>query len=277
MNSTQLNRALKVSVAAARAVGLLMSRNLNNAKSINSQSLHDIKLELDVRSQRLITKMLAAEFPDIALLGEEETIGDPTQEYRWVVDPIDGTVNFTYGIPHACVSIALQERRKKLSRVLKKGEKPHPDDSYHTILGVVYDPFCNELWTAIEGKPSRLNNKITRVSNRKKLSDSIVAMGFAKYEVTLNRMLPVFNLLVHRVLKIRLLGAAALSMTWVASGRLDAYKEYGLRLWDIAAAGLIIKNAGGEFYYRPIEGEHTYELVANNGFIRKEIEKLTKL
>jgi myo-inositol-1(or 4)-monophosphatase len=277
MNEAQLNRALKVSVAAARAVGDLMRKNLNKVKAVNSQTLHDIKLELDVRSQRLITKMLAAEFPDIALLGEEENVGDTTEAYRWVVDPIDGTVNFTYGIPHACVSIALQERRKKLSRSLKKGEAPHPDDYYHTVMGVVYDPFCDELWTAVEGKPSRLNNKITRVSNRKKLSDSIVAMGFAKYEVTLNRMLPVFNLLVHRVRKIRLLGAAALSMTWVASGRLDAYKEYGLRLWDIAAAGLIIKNAGGEFYYRPIEGEHTYELVANNGFIRKEIEKLTPL
>lgn len=143
---------------------------------------------------------------------------------------------------------------------------------YETLIGVVYDPFTDELWTAIRGRPARLNGRIIRVSERRKLNEAIVGLGFAKCGETLARMLPVFNRLVHRVRKIRILGAAALSMTYVATGRLDAYREYGLRLWDIAAGGLIIECAGGEFWRRPVEGEHAYEILANNGRLRKQIE-----
>src|SRR5438105_231093 len=105
-----LKQAQSAAIGAARAVGLLMRRNLSAAKKTNQVSQHDIKLELDVRSQKLIENALASKFPDVALLGEEGAAGDAEAEYRWVVDPIDGTVNFTYGIPHACVSIALQKR-----------------------------------------------------------------------------------------------------------------------------------------------------------------------
>ena len=86
-------------------------------------------------------------------------------------------------------------------------------------------------------------------------------------------MLPVFNHLIHRVRKIRLLGAAALSMTWVADGRMDAYKEYGVRLWDIAAGGLIVECAGGEFWYRCVGDDHTYEICVSNGIMRKQIDR----
>ena len=181
----------------------------------------------------------------------------------------DGTVNFAYGIPHACVSIALQVRRRR-----SNARGSHPDANYETLLGVVYDPFLDEFWTALRGHPARLNGKIIRVSRRKHLREAIVAMGFAKYEVTMQKMLPAFNALVPRVRKMRLLGAAALSMTWVATGRLDAYKEYGVRLWDIAAGGLIVECAGGEFWHKPIEGEHTYQILVNNGWLRKKIEKI---
>src|SRR5207247_325629 len=114
---------------------------------------HDIKLELDVRSQKLIEKTLRAAFPQVALLGEEGVAGDPNAEYRWVVDPIDGTVNFAYTIPHACVSIALQKRAAV-------SKPPAYADGYQTLIGVVYDPFCDELWTAIHGRPARMNGKV---------------------------------------------------------------------------------------------------------------------
>jgi myo-inositol-1(or 4)-monophosphatase len=90
-------------------------------------------------------------------------------------------------------------------------------------------------------------------------------------------MLPVFNRLASRARKVRVLGAAALSMSWVAAGRLDAYREYGLRLWDIAAGGLIVEEAGGEFWRRPVDGEHAYEILASNGKIRKQIERLSMI
>lgn len=272
MTNQELRRGLKSAVAAARAAGALMSRNLRSAKKINEETQHDIKLELDVRCQKLIERRLRRDFPAVAVLGEEGVAGDPWAAARWVVDPIDGTVNFTYGIPHACVSIALQMRTPKRGGGGQGNSDTPPDTSYSTVVGVVYDPFLDEMWSAIKGQPARLNGRIIHVSKRKKLEEAIIAMGFAKYEVTLQKMLPVFNRLVLRVRKIRLLGAAALSMTWVAAGRLDAYKEYGVRLWDIAAGGLIIECAGGEFWHRPVEGEHAYEICVNNGRLRKQIE-----
>src|SRR5436189_429438 len=107
--STQL-RTLNCAVEAVHAAGKLMRANFNSVKKINEATQHDIKLELDVRCQKLIEKTLRKSFPSFSILGEEGTLGDQDSEFRWVVDPIDGTVNFTYGIPHCCVSIALQQR-----------------------------------------------------------------------------------------------------------------------------------------------------------------------
>ena len=108
---------------------------------------------------------------DPALLGEEGMAGNVAEEYRWVVDPIDGTVNFAYGIPHACVSIALQ------GRAVSANEADY-EDGYQTLVGVVYDPFCDELWTGIRGQPARLNGKVTHVSKRRRLADCILSILF---------------------------------------------------------------------------------------------------
>jgi myo-inositol-1(or 4)-monophosphatase len=261
MTLVEHKKALACSVKAAREVGKLMRKNLQIDKKVNLATAHDIKLELDVRSQKLIEKILLKSFPKVAVLGEEGISGDQNADARWVVDPIDGTVNFTYEIPHACVSIALQTKDKTT------GE-------YVTVVGVVYDPFCDELWTAIRGQPAKLNGKVIRVSDRKALKDCIVSIGFAKSRSNLERTLPYFNVLVRRVRKIRLMGAAALAMTYVASGRFDAYIEQGIRLWDIAAGGLILECAGGEFWNEPVDNQHTYRLVANNGHLRKKLQSL---
>ena len=259
-------RALACTIQAAFSVGTLMRRNLAQKKRANAVTQHDIKLELDVRSQKLIERTLHSAFPNAALLGEEGTAGDPSSTYRWVVDPIDGTVNFAYGIPHACVSIALQ-------RQTIKGAATTYADGYETVVGVVYDPFCNELWTALRGQPARLNGKIIRVSKRRKLDEAIVSIGFAKSRETLEATLPYFIELVHRVRKVRIMGAAALALTYVASGRFDAYVERRISLWDIAAGGLILECAGGEFLTKPIRGYHRYSMIASNGFIRKQLRQ----
>src|SRR5258706_2650166 len=110
MNKVTQQKALACAVTAAQAAGKLMRSNARSVKKINEATHHDIKLELDVRCQKVIERTLRRSFPSMAVLGEEGTVGDINAEFRWVVDPIDGTVNFTYGIPHACVSIALQRR-----------------------------------------------------------------------------------------------------------------------------------------------------------------------
>jgi myo-inositol-1(or 4)-monophosphatase len=181
-----------------------------------------------------------------------------------VVDPIDGTVNFAYGIPHACVSIALQQRAKPPGSA-------EFEDGYRTLVGVVYDPFCDELWIAIRGQAARLNGKIIRVSRRRKLREAIVSIGFTKSRESLEATLPYFNRMVHRVRKIRMMGAAALGLAYVACGRFDAYIECEIRLWDIAAGGLIIESAAGEFWHRPIPGEHAYRVIASNGLLGRSL------
>jgi myo-inositol-1(or 4)-monophosphatase len=264
MQFSRQKEALTCAIRTARAAGRLICANARAVKTINSSTQHDIKLELDVRCQTLIERALRKSFPDIAVLGEEGDSGDTQAAKRWVVDPIDGTVNFSYGIPHACVCIALQE---KASDPRSTGYQ----DGYATLIGVVYDPFCDELWTAIRGQPARLNGNKIRVSRRRKLAESIVSIGFAKTRENLERTLPYFNELVHRVRKVRIMGSAALALTYVASGRFDAYIEAGISLWDIAAGGLILECAGGGFWRQRIPGRHAYRMVATNGLLRRTL------
>ncbi|HYV26095.1 MAG TPA: inositol monophosphatase family protein [Candidatus Eisenbacteria bacterium] len=260
-----LKKAERVSVEAAKTVGALMRKHLTGSKRAHTVTQFDIKLDLDVRSQKIIERKLHAAFPDIELLGEEGTAGQTGGDYRWVVDPIDGTVNFSYGIPHACVSIALQSRGKKAGTL-------NYHDGYHTVIGVVYDPFCQEMWTAREGQSARLNGKKIRVSNRRDLQETLLSIGFAKTRETVTTTLPYFNRLVKRVRKIRSMGSASLALTYVASARFDAYIERGINLWDIAAGGFIVERAGGEFWCKPNPNRATYRMVASNGLLRKKLQ-----
>lgn len=260
-----LKRAEEAAVEASRSVGLLMRRHLAETKYANEQSQYDIKLELDVRAQKVIERTLRSAFPNVALLGEEGDTGQTDAEHRWVVDPIDGTVNFAYGIPHACVSIALQGKAS--------ADKPsvYPD-GYQTLVGVVYDPFVNELWTASLGRPAQLNGRVIGVSKRTRLEECLMSIGFAKSKETLEKTLPYFNEVAHRVRKIRMMGAAALALTYVATGRFDAYIEQGIRLWDVAAGGFILECAGGEFWRQPIDSQQGYRMIATNGLLRETLQ-----
>jgi myo-inositol-1(or 4)-monophosphatase len=251
-----LKSARKTAVAAALAVGKVMHANWHKPKHVNCAEAHDIKLELDVRCQAIIEKILAQAYPQMPVLGEEGITGDGTAEYRWVVDPIDGTVNYAFGIPHAATSIALQYREQ-------------------SVVGVIYDPFADELWTTIRGEPTRLNGKIVKVSDRAKVEEAIIAMGFSKSQDNLEKCLPHQARLTRRAKKIRVMGSAAIELAYVASGRLDAYIELRVNLWDIAAGGLILERAGGEFWRQPIpRKKHVFRLIANNGRVRREIQKL---
>jgi myo-inositol-1(or 4)-monophosphatase len=143
------------------------------------------------------------------------------------------------------------------------------------LLGVVHDPFTGETFTAARGGPARLNGRVIRVSSRDSLETAIVAVGFSKTRRSLQEMLPAFARLTHRVRKLRIMGAAALSLAYVAAGRMDAYVERHLRLWDIAAGGLLVECAGGCFDCRPVPGQpHAYQIRVNNGPLRKALARL---
>jgi myo-inositol-1(or 4)-monophosphatase len=256
MKTISTKSTLAIAVKAARAAGKIMRDNWHLPKRVNSAEAHDIKLELDVRCQKLITKILFAAFPKISLLGEEGDSGDANAEYRWVVDPIDGTVNYFFGMPHAAVSIALQRRRGKI---------------YKTTLGVIYDPFTDELWTATLGGKTKLNGRVVRVSKRGKVGEAVVAMGFSKGKENLEKSLPHLIRLSRSALKIRLMGSAAIELAYVASGRLDLYVERTINLWDIAAGALMVECSGGECWTRPVPNGKL-RMCADNGLLRKKLQ-----
>jgi myo-inositol-1(or 4)-monophosphatase len=173
-------------------------------------------------------------------------------------------VNFAYGIPHACVSIALQERVRG-----GRGDRPG-EVGFRTVLGVVYDPFCEELWTAAGRGPARLNGRPVRVGTRTRLDEAVVSLGFGKHAAVLGHLLPAFTGLVGRVRKLRIMGSAALALTYVASGRFDAFAEQGLGWWDVAAGGFIVERAGGEFWRRALP-DGQFDVVVANRRLRRAL------
>ena len=234
---------------AARCAGELLRENFQQHQRVNAVAAHDIKLEIDVRTQELIGKLLLDEFPAHALYGEEGTVGDQSSDHQWVVDPLDGTVNYFYGIPHFCVSIALRLHKE-------------------IVVGVIYDPVRSEMWTGQRGDISKLNGVPIDVSDRAELAEAIISIGLAKTGETINTNFPLLQQMIHRVRKCRVLGSAALDMAYVACGRLDAYIETGISLWDIAAGALLVENAGGTVDLRPRENmKDKYSIVASNGRI----------
>ena len=241
-----------------------MRRHLNATKRTHLVTQHDIKLELDVQCQTLIEKALHRAFPHVALLGEEGVAGREDAEYRWVVDPIDGTVNFAYGIPHACVSIALQQR----------AETPQTadfEDGYQTLVGVVYDPFCDELWTGIRGQAARLNGKVIQVSQRRKLREAIVSIGFAKTPQSLQATLPYFAELAHSVRQDPDHGRGGY---WAGVRRHRAVRRLhrtGHPPLGHRGRGPHYRMRGGEFWQKAIPGKHAYRMVASNGLLRRRL------
>src|SRR6266550_8738478 len=164
---------LDAAVKAACAAGEMLRHNFEKPMQVNQSTKHDIKLEIDVRAQELITQSLLKEFPQHALYGEEGIVGDQSSQYQWVVDPLDGTVNYFYGIPHFCVSIALRFQDE-------------------IIVGVIYDPVRDEMWSGQKGESPRLNGHHFRVSARADLAEAVVSVGLSKTGVTIEAGLPLF-------------------------------------------------------------------------------------
>src|SRR5438445_8841144 len=173
---------LDAAEAAAHEAGKLLRQNFQRRQRVNAIAAHDIKLEIDIQAQELITNLLLKEFPAHALYGEEGIVGDQSSEHQWVVDPLDGTVNYFYGIPHFCVSIALRLRSE-------------------IMVGVIYDPIREEMWVGQKGERPKLNGHHLHVSDRADLADAIVSVGLSKTGVTIEAGLPLLQRMIYRVRK----------------------------------------------------------------------------
>lgn len=241
-----LSTLLEDAVSAARAAGEKLLAADRAPREVDAFEAHDVKLALDRECQQLITDILTTKHPHISVFGEEGGAVYLATEWQWVIDPIDGTVNYYYGFPHYCVLIALQHRGS-------------------TVLGVTYDPVRDEIFTATRGGGAFLNGRQIRVSNRK-LPDAIVSTGFAKSKEIVQESLAHIEYLGLNARKLRMNGSAGLDLAYVAAGRLDMYLERTIRLWDIAAGAILLEEAGGHLELEPIPGkELAYRMIASNG------------
>ncbi|MFV0337101.1 MAG: inositol monophosphatase family protein [Chthoniobacterales bacterium] len=247
MEEEQNKQFLQLAEEAARMAGGLIKANFGRHLAVDVTEAHDIKIELDRRTQRLIEGHILEKHPEHAIYGEEGISGNQEGEYQWIIDPIDGTVNFFYGIPHFAISIAL--RRKGATQV-----------------GVIYDPMKEEMWTACRGGKAYLNAHPVQVSTRSRLSEAVLSVGFAKTSESVESGLSLFKRMAREAKKCRMLGSAALDMAYVACGRLDAYIESQISLWDIAAGHLLIECAGGRVELKPHATiADKYSIVAETG------------
>ncbi|MFA7343842.1 MAG: inositol monophosphatase family protein [Terrimicrobiaceae bacterium] len=244
-----MNKYLAVAEEAAQAAGGLLRSQFGRPLTVDESHAHDIKLELDKRSQALIESLILSRFPDHAIYGEEGIRGDQRSGHQWVLDPIDGTVNFFYSVPHFAISIALRQAGK-------------------IIVGVIYDPMRDEMWSVASGGSPTLNGQPIRVSGRASLGEAIVSVGVAKSIDSINSSLPLFERMVRSARKCRMMGSASLDIAYVACGRLDAYIEGAVSLWDVAAGLLLVEAAGGTVQLTPhADDPDKYAIVATSGKI----------
>jgi len=220
---------LNIAVKAARRAGAIINRASQDigTLTIKSKNFNDFVSEVDVAAERAIIDTLKDAYPTHGFLGEESGSTSHQSDFIWIIDPLDGTTNFLHGFPQYCVSIALQ----------------HKDE---ITQAVIYEPNRNDLYTATKGRGAFLNDKRIRVSKCDKLQDALIGTGFPfrdfKY---LDDYLSMFKSMIQKTTGIRRAGSAALDLAYVANGSLDGFWEIGLSAWDIAAGGLLVREAGG--------------------------------
>jgi len=246
---------------AAVAAGRLIKNRAGNAANIQTKAGQETNLvtELDREAESLIIRTLLARYPDHDILAEESGSHSHVSDYRWVIDPIDGTTNFAHGLPIFCVSIGLEYRG-------------------NIILGVVYDPTRDELFTAERGKGAFMNSMPIRVSDAPSLIESVLVTGFAYNVSSTHENIDHFQNFLLEARGVRRLGSAALDLCYVAAGRLDGYWEMSLNPWDMAAGVLLVEEAGGKF--TDLEGRpstiHNKKILVSNGRIHDQMVGVLK-
>ena len=246
---------LKATEAGAKE----LSRFFNGSFKIsNKEGINNLVTEADHASEKAIMDVIQETFPSHFILSEESGESGSASEYKWIIDPIDGTVNFANGIPICCVSIGLEHNGKM-------------------IFGAVYNPNMNEFFFAEKGQGATLNNKKIFVSNKTEVGKSCLVTGFPyTYLDEPNGPIQVFEKLIRQGIPVRRLGSAAIDLCWVAAGRFDGFYEHKLSAWDSAAGFLIVEEAGGKVTdfsgndYSPYQPH----IIATNGHIHDELRRV---
>jgi myo-inositol-1(or 4)-monophosphatase len=248
--------------AIAREAGALLLKYFQQKLKIEYKGDADLVTAADRASEALIRERISQQFPSHDVLGEEQGLQDRGSEYRWYVDPLDGTTNFAHGYPVFCVSMALEHRAGGNSA----GEG-------HRIAAVVYDPTRDELFSAEKGQGARLNGDPIHVSQATQLKECLVATGFPSHKRHKNPNIFFYHQITLRTHGVRRAGSAALDLCDVASGRFDGFWEFNLNPWDTAAGVLIIEEAGGKvtrFDGSPFLLD-SRETLASNGLVHEAL------
>jgi len=255
------DRYMKEARFIAREAGEMLKSNIDSSTEVHFKGVVDLVTDFDNQAQRMIFDHLSGCFPDHDFLGEEGLMQDKGREFRWIVDPLDGTTNYAHGFPIFCVSIALE----------RSGE---------VVLGVVYDPMREEMFSAVKGGGAWLGGKEIRVSAGDDLDKSLVATGFP-YDIRESKVNNIdhFNHFLVRVQAIRRCGSAAMDLCYVASGRFDGFWELKLHPWDVAAGVLIVQEAGGRItdFNNQEFSIFGSEILATNGLIHDQMVEVLHL
>lgn len=253
-NNNDLKKFLTVARTLALKAGGIQKRACGKKFKIDfkGSGTNDLVTEIDKKCEAMITKELAKAFPDHGILGEEGAKKNSGHDFTWIIDPVDGTTNFAHGHPYFAVSIGLAYQGAP-------------------IIGVVYAPLLNELYSAAQGQGAYLNDKKITVSITKKLQFSLLSTGFTYKRRGIN--LPNFEHFLYNTQGIRRGGAASIDLCYVAAGRIDGYWELGLKPWDITAGVCILKEAGGRTTSMAGQKLDLYakNILATNGKIHKEM------
>jgi myo-inositol-1(or 4)-monophosphatase len=238
----------------AREAGALLMQHFNQHIKIEYKGEADLVTIADRSSEKLIRERIRQHWPEHDILGEEQGLTSSGSEYRWYVDPLDGTTNFAHGFPVFCVSIAVEHQGQR-------------------IAGVVYDPTRDEMFSAERGGGAHLNQQIIHVSSTAKLAESLVATGFPSYKRHKNPNIHFYHQITLRTHGVRRAGSAALDLCYVACGRLEAFWEFNLNPWDTAAGVLMIEEAGGTVtnYSGGPFNIDSRETLASNGLLQQSL------
>jgi len=249
--------------AIAREAGARLREFYSQGVATEYKGDVDLVTVADRTAEKLIRERLSESFPEHGIYGEEGTRDRLEGEFRWYVDPLDGTTNFAHGLPQFCVSMGLEQRRKGLA----------PDEDGTMVAAVIYDPLREELFIAERGRGALLNGRPMHVSSTPELAEALVATGFPskkRHESPNIHFYHEFSLRSHGV---RRAGSAALDLAYVAAGRLDGFWEFNINPWDTAAGYLLVEEAGGQmtgFAGQPFRLD-SREILASNGLIHAEL------
>ncbi|MCP4747120.1 MAG: inositol monophosphatase [Desulfobacteraceae bacterium] len=255
-----LNRIMQIGTRAAYKAGDVLKHYLGKIESVTKKGSIDLVTVADTTAEKIIISTIRDVFPDHSILAEESGKHNGGNENRWIIDPLDGTTNFTHQFPTFCVSIGFASNGKMAA-------------------GIVFNPVNGELFTAIKGNGALLNNLPIQVSNTNQINDSLLATGFP-YDVR-TKVHSVMNRLSQCIMAsrgIRRMGSAALDLCYVACGRLDGFWEEGLKPWDMAAGAIIVQEAGGMVtnYSGTVFDINQKDTAASNSHIHSQLLGLLK-